>query len=190
MVPSAVFHRHSSCAAGSQGHVLDDICQLHASQLTAEVLHDLVGHEPERQDNSLKALSRQQTQEYLQKRALPDWSHRLGKAWDDLRHARSKSAGQHNGFHQAWIPKIASSTREHRMCPRIRWPSWILGVSLEGTSMIWSHESFIGPPRLPVNPTQVNPRLFASSSARRILGDLPEVERAMKTSPCLPSACS
>ena len=73
------------------------------------------------------------------------------------------------------------------------WPinictSCMRGVSFDGTFIQWSHNSFIFPPPAPVKPTVMMPFSLQASSALIMLGELPEVDIPIKTSPSLPIA--
>ena len=64
------------------------------------------------------------------------------------------------------------------------------GVESDGAHKQTSHMSFIFPPLRPVNPMTTRPIDFAASIAFKMLGELPLVEMAMRTSPARPWAKS
>ena len=68
------------------------------------------------------------------------------------------------------------------------WPSWMRGVSVDGTRKQMSLSGASLPPPSPVKPTTATPRARAASAARMMFGELPEVEIATSTSPVRPSA--
>ena len=72
------------------------------------------------------------------------------------------------------------------MCPAVMWICWISGVESEGARKHKSHRDGISPPVLPVKPTVRIRCSRAASIARRMFGERPDVEIAMKTSPGRP----
>ncbi len=61
-------------------------------------------------------------------------------------------------------------------------------VMLDGTSRTWSHSDFKAPPVAPLKPITTMPASFAFLAAFNILVELPEVLKAIRTSPLRPIA--
>jgi hypothetical protein len=69
------------------------------------------------------------------------------------------------------------------MCPAMIWICWISGVESDGACRQTSQRNAISPPVLPVKPTMVSRFCRAAPIARKMFGERPEVDIAIKTSP-------
>src|SRR5690606_2467533 len=176
-------------AAGAQRRLLHRMDDLHVPPAVAHLFLDLVRAVAGGQDHPAQARVRAGIQQPGQERPPGHRRQGLGQVRDDLAQARAQAADQDDdllGGHQRG--KISLSISAHSRWPMNSCPSWMRGVSVDGTLKHTSQRPAMSPPEAPVKPITLMPFCSATSSARSTFFERPEVEMTTSTSPAWPSA--
>jgi len=197
-----LFKRGTDGAAGSQRLGLDDVFDLDAMERAAEVLLDDLVQVADREQRARAAVTAQMAEQNLKKRPAGNERHRLGDVVEARGQARAKASGKNNRFHIfSSDPFGCCDGGSGEFFSEVNMLNQKAVEMLKGEVRLLNiHGDWR---RNADEVVAVGGHLSASlarethgydahgagfSSASSMLGELPEVEMARKTSPACPRA--